>query len=494
MSDSCLWKFPVPPTSATVPPTSGEAEGRGLVATDNCHSSATVPHSPGTIPTSALSWLPLETPESFTAGVSQTPATKAAKIAAHPSQIFHITSYAPPVADYAYCEGSHASYTPSQFLTSDVGQSGFYIPSGEYASSARHGLSPLSEGSLQMSHTANDALQNTYMPSVAEYVGDSGLEEQEQAVFPAFFAQPEVFYTSMDGRTYTVDELFVDTGFSPPRPPPLLTEPAVWYASDFASIATNAVQTPFLDPRLLGGRYASAFARRNSSSLMPPPPPPSATPYARHGAHLRHTVTPSRQLSMVSQLYSQPSTPSTSRSSTPNSSRFVDSAYTTPATTPEPVDGPSRLPSSGPARLHRNIRRSQHHGTWQVGTSFHITQAPLAPCPSIRTLTKLEITQVVKAACKAQVAGKEMVRCGWEKCTVEIRRSALVDHLRVVHALDFASKTKGACGWDSKCKWIQASSLRKHFLEKHLDLPPVACPTCTSTFGRGDSLRRHLEG
>jgi hypothetical protein len=99
-----------------------------------------------------------------------------------------------------------------------------------------------------MSHTANDALQNTYMPSVAEYVGDAGLEEQEQAVLcvvplaysfpvsdavflsPAFFAQPEVFYTSMDGRTYTVDELFVDAGFSPPRPPPLLTEPAVWYA------------------------------------------------------------------------------------------------------------------------------------------------------------------------------------------------------------------------------------------------------------------------
>lgn len=100
---------------------------------------------------------------------------------------------------------------------------------------------------------------------------------------------------------------------------------------------------------------------------------------------------------------------------------------------------------------------------------------------------------MVKAARKAQVAGKEMVRCGWEKCTIEIRLSTLVDHLRAAHELDFASKIKGACGWDNKCKWIQASSLRKHFHEKHLDLPPVACPTCTSTFGRGDSLKRHLE-
>ncbi|KAF7334950.1 hypothetical protein MVEN_02244900 [Mycena venus] len=204
----------------------------------------------------------------------------------------------------------------------------------------------------------------------------------------------------------------------------------------------------------------------------------------------------------------RPYTPSiaSSRASTPASpspyfSLPYGSAFTTPATTPEPVDGPSRVPSSGPVRSSRQRRPHIDSQSNWLGTSglrikmetFGSVEAA-DPCPSVGTAN---VEQLLQQARDTQVQKFATVRCSWNGCTETIILADLKNHLLDDHHLRDA-KEKVQCLWGSgfgcASEPMQAGSLAKHVLsQKHLDVH-VRCPTCGQGYQRREGLRKHLLG
>lgn len=195
--------------------------------------------------------------------------------------------------------------------------------------------------------------------------------------------------------------------------------------------------------------------------------------------------------------------PAASNATTPSSAYY--SSHTTPATSPEAVDGPSRTAATGPMRTERHSHKSNDPPYARGPAPAKIApaevkhSAPLGSCTSVGRLSKDELDKILKdAKALADRADAETtVRCSWNGCTDNVEVGELPNHLRAQHDVAFPRKSeKGRCLWGACTK--ELFGMREHVRghgRRALDVRhPAKCPTCAEEFLPHGLLKGHLMG
>ncbi|KAJ7465415.1 hypothetical protein B0H11DRAFT_2049879 [Mycena galericulata] len=105
------------------------------------------------------------------------------------------------------------------------------------------------------------------------------------------------------------------------------------------------------------------------------------------------------------------------------------------------------------------------------------------------------IKDVVKSATEDAAELRGEIKCQWwPGCeeTLSTEHGALWTHLQERHGIMEGVK-EVCCYWTGCSAKVQSNSLVQHVKSVHFKLR-LKCPTCTTTFGRVDTLKRHLYG
>ncbi|KAF7342765.1 hypothetical protein MSAN_01991700 [Mycena sanguinolenta] len=174
---------------------------------------------------------------------------------------------------------------------------------------------------------------------------------------------------------------------------------------------------------------------------------------------------------------------------------------TPPATTPEPFDGRSKIPSRGIVSTQGDTSSLPRQILVEIeATDNSNTPVALSPCSSVGKTANNEIHEMVKQAqaIAAQSESKTaVIQCGWDGCTERTLLNELPEHLGSAHHVELRGDKKVRCLWShgEQCKSeIMGKSMRKHLLIHGRCGLGVKCPTCGRGFEAANLLECHLVG
>ncbi|KAJ7246806.1 hypothetical protein B0H12DRAFT_1125875 [Mycena haematopus] len=169
----------------------------------------------------------------------------------------------------------------------------------------------------------------------------------------------------------------------------------------------------------------------------------------------------------------------------------------TPTIAQAPVDGPSRLPASGPVRTQHGPRNTDPFRRGILVKRDPLENGLATICAGAN-LKKKEIRDITKQArIAAESEEGASVQCRWNGCTENVLLAALLAHLQTTHDVEFPQSKKVRCLWSRGhvCQSeILGRTLRTHVLSHGKNDLAVKCPKCGQNLDCADTLERHLAG